>query len=881
MATDLVIPGGWNERPQVSPQVERAAQIALRRNAREGLISGPSPGPSYRQQTQSEVLNVLRIVRRMGDPFTMRTIPFEVMRDMADDPMLAFAYFYIVTPLIRADWSYQCEDAQLAAAADAAFRPLMSGRIVGFANSLRYGAQPAIKNFKLGKLDAKYRDPNAVDTEQDKPVWTSSVDVLLPKPLTIVPIENCIPRWDDTGNFAGFYYSPWPIPDPRLTGAQSFTQAMQFQLTQGYEIPLDRALWVVNEQEEVFGSIYGSPRIKRAYRYWWSYWFRWALADRSYENKADPAKIVYFPTDLTEAIDSADPNLGGTTPPTPMMLRQIALDLGQNTRSGATLAVPGDFAVGDDGKTLNSRKWEIKYLEGGENFDLLDNTFQHLDVLKVRSMFIPEQALLEGRGGTSSRNVAAQLGEVYQESQQLLADLYDSYHNDYELPQWIAANFPEKADIPIRKVTSGLGALDSEMIKQVLTLVGQVKGYMLPIDIYKVLEKEGFPMMTKAQQEQQIKEVAEMAKVMAPPQMAPSPSDGTAGYNAGIEKTETGESIYVQPRGQILLSESSGFLNSLPDIPPYRDPSVRSAAMRMRKMLLSRYQDQINSIADGLADRTTMYLTDPQQQQELPSSPQGTISQNGVGKTVAEAIVATIIAAWLAQQTADAPEAALKLAGVIGNVIAIAGKSSLKLARLDQSVFNDKAAVDSYAESKARTAVNSIDNTVRSELATFLVDELQHTTEPSEIATSLREHFADLPATHTERAVRAELRDAYNFGMLRAGIDAGIDQVQAHDASDGGNKATDKRCIERNGKVFTPQEALLEQEHPNGTLYFTYLSTSDFSVELCEAFPTGVDVPDDMHATYDAGSETLYVKLSAVDNAHSYLLAIGDRLSLK
>ena len=42
--------------------------------------------------------------------------------------------------------------------------------------------------------------------------------------------------------------------------------------------------------------------------------------------------------------------------------------------------------------------------------------------MKLRSVWVPEQAFIEGEGGTSSRNVAAQMAEIFIESQALLME---------------------------------------------------------------------------------------------------------------------------------------------------------------------------------------------------------------------------------------------------------------------------------------------------------------------------------------------------------------------------------------------------------------------------------------------------------------------------
>src|ERR1039457_6831678 len=316
-----------DEIPQPSPEQERAFEINTDTGVAKKLREARAIGPSVRQQTQAEILNLVLLYRELGgNPFSVRRLPFSIMRDMAADPTIAFALYYIETPLINASYSFECEDAKLAAAVDAAYRPINSDFKTKTSNALSMGYQPMVKRWKLGQLDGVYRDKTSETPEKDLDVWPSkNIDALLWNTFLALPPENCLPRWTDMGNFNGFMYSPVPIPNPQMLGV---AQTYGPQVLSGYPIPLESAIWKVNERAKQFGSLYGSPRTKRVYRFWWSRWYRWALADRSFENKADPAKIVWFPTEVSEALDA-----NNDESETPYSLQQKAIQLGNNVRS--------------------------------------------------------------------------------------------------------------------------------------------------------------------------------------------------------------------------------------------------------------------------------------------------------------------------------------------------------------------------------------------------------------------------------------------------------------------------------------------------------------------------------------------------------------------
>jgi hypothetical protein len=877
-----------------SPEEAQAAEQKLATGIKARLSRQEGAEPTARQVTQSEVLDLELDRFRAMDPFSVRHIPFQQLREMTTDQMLGFGWMMTMAPLVRADWLIECPDAQIAAAVDEAFRAIATETFLAFSNDLWYGHQPIVKRFKLGRLGGMYNDPNATDPTADIPVWSSSADALLwREPLAVNP-SHCVPLWNEDGGMIGFKFSPVPIPNFDLISAAA---AYGYEVIPGKLIDADYAMWCVNEQELNFGSVYGSPRTKRAYRYWWSYWYRWALADRAFENTVDPAKLVYFPTDVDEFIDADDVNNEIEK------MRDRALRTGDTARSGATVALPGDVIVGDDGKATSIRKWQISYLEGQQHFADLDQTFAHLDVMKLRSWFIPEQAFIEGRGSTSSRNVAVQLGEVYQESQQLLANRYDKYVSDGMIRQFIQTNFPDRADVPCRKVTRGFGAIDAQVLQTVFTVIGQERGNILPVDMKKLLTMMGIPVLNKKQAEAELKQISKLAAIMAqgeqgdapgarpqggapgsqPRPILPSPR-GTQGYNSGVLRTRAGETRYFQPPQRIILADSDGFMQSLPDTPHYTDAGVRSAIIRMRRLFLERYKGRYDSLADYLERQPALYLATeaPAAQTQQQPPPQQ------LNKQDADKLATRLIEAWLAYEAASEPiEAARSIATVparfaelLSKIALAGGTGTLKGARLDAEDFG-AGVLDPWVSDRVDSSLKSIDDTVRSEAQDWLSSQLQKDATPAAVAAAAREHFADFPATHADRVVRTETRDAYNRGALTALHLAGVAQVQAHDASDGTDVHTDAECLQRDGRIYSVEEAMRLDEHPNGTLYFTPVVTENFSIQRVEEIPVSLN-GDGRPAAYDDRTETLYL-LSDVDDEQERLclLVLGDQISLR
>ena len=861
-----------------SPAEERVVERERDRGVLQRIAQAEAAGPTVRQRTQSEIIDLALLQNTLGNPFSTRWIPFEQLRDMTTDLMLAFGWWMTLTQVVRAEWSIACPDAQLAAAVDEALRPIIVQTLVGFTNDLWYGHQPGVKRFRLGKLSGTYRDPTAEDPDKDIPVWDSSVDALLWRPPATLNPSHCLPQWDDDGQMIGFKFSSTPIPHFDLISAAN---AYGYMVIPGHMIGPEYALWTTNEQELNFGSIFGSARSKRAYSYWWSYWFRWRLADRSYENLADPPKKVRYPVDFDQYIDPDDPDQEN---PAVRRARQTALELGNQTRSGATLALPSTLAENHDGtKSSSTYKWDVGYVEAKNNFAELDNTFKLLDTLKLRAWMIPENAFIEGQGsrtaggsagGTGGARMASQLGQIYEESNQALVARYDEVINEYFIPQFIAANFPEKIGTPCRKVSRALGVLDDQTRSQVLQLIGQVRGEVLPVDTRALLEQMNVPLLNERQMQAEIEQISKLAALMGPPETPPE-KVGTQGYNAGVVKTERGTQYAVPPQ-RIVLAESDGFMNSLPDTPHYRDASVRSRMVRLRRLLKERYEQQYGSFVDFLRGQPTLNLAQEQ--------PQG----SGLDEKRARTAAAAIVALWASQHAAGSPghasqvlaqEVGGRMADLVGGIALSGGSAALKGARLDAEDFG-AGALESWVQGRVKFALDSIDSTVRDELSDWLKSELQKSSDPATVADAAKEHFHDFPTTHADRATRTEVRDAVNRGTLEALHRAGVAQVQAVDASNGTDLTTDAECQARQGRVYSVEDALDVDEHPNGTLGWVPLATERLSVERVSELPEHL-AADGRHVAYDEARETLYLTEEIDEQQEQGLLLIlGDQLRL-
>jgi hypothetical protein len=532
---------------------------------------------------------------QLGSPFEVERIPLSKLRQMRRDPMLGFGLSFIKTPHVRAKWFINAKDsagpnAQIAAHLDHDLRRIYPSFVTQNTNMLDFGFQAIAKRFEFRQPAGTYVqiDPNTGE-QQELPIWNQgNIEPVAWKPFVALRPEGVEPMWNKQGEFDGILYSPSDVNTALgITTSAGGTGGSDQE--SGYKIDLQHALWVTNERDATFGSVYGYPRLGYAYRYWWSYWFRWAIADRAFERKADPSVLVRYPEGYF--IDSLT---GEET-----SYQEYALEMGSRMRSGGVIALPSEPFEDANGRGT-VRQWDIDFTKDAVNFEPFDKSFEYLDVQKIRSLFIPEQAFLEGKGGTSSRNVAAEMGNAFLESQAVLSVQIQENINRYLIPQWLAVNYPEfsQAGGTAEIIVQGFADEDTEFMRQLVQLLGQqeagAKEIIKLVDLQKVLEDRGTPIVAWAEQQRRDQELATQQENSTVGNVAPIP-----GQQVGTVPTENGFS-YIQPREVIFLSDKdSDFISSLPNTPHFSSKESKVAARDLHNSLVNFYSMQYENFIEG------------------------------------------------------------------------------------------------------------------------------------------------------------------------------------------------------------------------------------------------------------------------------------------
>lgn len=843
-------------QPKITTRVEGSVADPKEQAKIEKSIRGKKgQAPSTAEQSGTFV-DWQQIRDSLGQPFVAdRPPPLRKLKEMAKDPMLRFGMHHITTPHVRAQYHFEAIDndgpnAQVAGFFDSMWRPVHASYMMQSLLSVRWGHQPLVKRFVSGNPGGVYRDTTEQNVEnQMKPVWDEGTiePIILD---TFVPLDpqRCQPLFDDSsGEFTGIQYEVPAADRKRNLGFGSSSSNDNFR-----EIDVYHALWITHNRAEEMGSIYGYPRLALAYRYWWSHWYAWAMIDRAIERMAIPPLVAYHPEG-----DWEDPENPEETRP----YSEIALDTAERLRANAIAAVPSTLqSSGLDEKGSNQREWEFKFLET-ENapIEQMIAFAQYCDVMKLRSIWIPEGSLIEGEGGSAQRNIVSQMTETFVESQANLFDELIEYPNRYVFPQIAVVNFPEFVNNGgrVRLVGHGFAREDIELLKQLIQLVGQSDPLRLGVDIRQGLQRLNVPLLDPVEQQRQINEAA--AANQQPPVVngvtttVPGFAPGNTNGGSVPEPAAPGASslgfedsvVYFQPQESFMLSESEDFLTSLPGSEHYQDKTMRALMLRLRKLWQAHTREIYRDLSRHIKDEK-LELADERK----------TVTKKEAVKRANKILKEWSVSSKRLQILADQSRI------IIEKMATRSAKINAKKANI--SISLDEDVFDDWVVSQVGRLIKSTHRTIEDEVKDFLVNEIREGHDSDVVAKNLADHFGEMTATKADTIARSETRDAFNAGTLIAGEQAKLKYVKASDG-----KLFDKKCADRDGKLMTIAEAWREASpantHPRCQLGFELLARADFSVKNVSELPEGA--PEEAYAFFDDSTSTAYIHQEAANGA--------------
>jgi len=788
-------------------------------------------GPMIGSLGYSRMISKAMLTSLLGE-FDPEYIGYRRLYAMRRDPMVQMGLHYLKAPLIKSQWHVECEDPQIAAGVDKIIRNVYGNYMRTGLTKFDFGYQAAIKQFVLGNIEGTYEDEDGAVKEiwADKNIKPVVLDKLIPLPpeFVIVNID------EKNGQFKGFKTTLQGMLAPTVDDKKR-------------QVPAEFALWWVNEFEESFRNYYGYPRTGYAFRYWWSYWFRHHMQDRHFEQDADPPLKVSYPkgnyTDETGTIINN---------------REVALEIGEDLRGGATVAVPSDFYTDDMGRQVALKKWDMEFLKGGENLKAFMDSANYLDIMKLRSILIPEQALVQSPDQPSSRNVQTGYEDIFKQSLALEALENDGVYNAYVIPQILEANWG--ADAPeARKKTTGFDDDSMQLAVDLIKLAFQVDPNAMPINFDKLVKQANLPTYTAEEQKQREEEAQQkmlenqqaMQQAGGGQQEGQQPNGGppanqqTAGDNANINASGQ----YVKARPTLHLSEipqqgRQAFAR--------RQANVHAMQSRIQTVAQRRYELMFEQAAAYLAD-IDMHLGLAQDTPQEPAGARRKLQEALVGAEVTTqatnvteagtrapvvplypALKAAEVTAlvgllhhFLSQETAHYED---PLTGELASMYHAVGAAELQRLGLDQTSWDvGRDEIQVWAQERAAELVKTMDRTVvQDHLKPFLEHTLNRDFDPASVADKMVEKFSNYPHWMAERVARTESRMGFNQSAIDMWERVGVQDVVAYDGFGGKTGKTDPECLARNGQTYSIDEARDEdrREHPNGTLIFDPILTT-------------------------------------------------------
>lgn len=798
---------------------------AMRRSA-----LGANQGPTDEQQAGFPY-PLARMRRIMGDPQDPTNVSFPFLHRMRRDHVVSMGLHFTEMPVVSAPWYFQCSDAQVAAYADHLIRPIYGDLVMLILRMLGFGYSPGAQNFDHVQPEWTYY----VNGEAKK-VWDNgAIDAIIIKEIVPLRPEDASLTWDASGSFNGIRYDEryGTVGGGFVIGGRTTPNVDKLH-----------SIWATHDRISENGSPYGFPRIAHCAPIFWMYRYIWDLLARAFEDSADPGPLVRYPEEFNRVGDDG----------LPVNNAQTAIKLGTKRRSGSTVALPSTTYKDLMDKATSTYLWGIEYPKGDTDFGALMAFIGYLEASKFRALWLPDQGSIEGEKGSSSRNVASEYGDQRDASQRsLMTQVDDVIVGQVTMPV-IRMVFPQFSG-DLSKKTIGLGDDENDIVRQVFQLMGQQDYRRFGVDLRRLAESQGLPMLDPAEFQKEMDKAEQDAVANAnssqPPAVTP-----TQGRRSLVTQTGFGEMVYHQLGDELSLADvaldatdDGDFVSSLPATDAFEEPAIKLEARRIRArsqaFLAWAYRDFAIYVGKRKLDQSS--AEDLADEEFLKLGP--------------KQLAAKMVRAWLPRQQ-KVDDYTKGVSKSLGNVFS--GTAARHSRNLGKRASIDDAAAAWLSDHGAQM-VRQIMQTTREQLADALAEGVKQGKTPRQIAADITANFEGFPKSRASAIALTEVPRAYNYATVRAGEAAGVKRAQLIDGN------YDESCRARNGKIVPLADAAKEDlNHP-----FCL-----FCVRLLPGAPANLSVRREAleHdlALYDEETSTILLdhRLSA-DDETKYMLALA------
>jgi len=389
-----------------------------RRAARHFARDGGS-SPVLRELTRFTPTGyVSGLGRGLLGAFSPYAVSIETRKRMRLDPQIRLALAAIKAPIMGMSWRAESADPVVAGFVESALRPVWRSLVRSALKAVEFGFQVHEKVWRVADLTVESAEADGNPSARTFPRALTYGKLKDLDPASVVILA------DEQGDFAGFR-----------------------QLATGVVVPAEKAFVVTFEKE--WGNLYGTSRLDAAYEPW--YWSRvmYAGCNRYFERKGDPPIKGRAPAEIRLDEDGNEVNS-----------LDEANAVIQSLRSGGTAVFP------DERDEHGNLRWDFEFLLDDKRADMFLDYIQHLEVMKLRAMLVPERVLTQD-AGTGSYSLAQEHTDTFLRSEELLIQELLDQVNRYLVPQLVFYNFGPQAPA-VHLSTTGLSRANRELMKELI-----------------------------------------------------------------------------------------------------------------------------------------------------------------------------------------------------------------------------------------------------------------------------------------------------------------------------------------------------------------------------------------------------------------------------
>jgi len=336
-------------------------------------------------------------------------VPFRILKKMRADPQIALALSAVKAPIVGASWWAVSRNEEAARFVEAALKPVWSEVIRTSLAAVDFGFQAAEKVWEIRDVEFDFAGSRR---RRRAAVYHKLCD-LDPEETTVAV--------NDRGDFAGVRH-------------------------QGAFLPSEKCFVMTLSKE--WGNLYGRGRLDAAYEPWYWASVMYLFANRYFERKGDPAIIGRAPAE--ERVDS-DGNRVRTLDEAARVISSL--------RSGGTAVFP------DERDEHGNLRWEFDYLIDDKRADMFISYIEHLQVMKLRAVLVPERTMTQD-AATGSYAMASEHTETFLRNEETLLAEIVHHVNRYVVAPLVAFNFGP--NVEVRVETGGVRRKNETVLKEIL-----------------------------------------------------------------------------------------------------------------------------------------------------------------------------------------------------------------------------------------------------------------------------------------------------------------------------------------------------------------------------------------------------------------------------